>query len=339
MKKILLPLFAVAALYSCSNTDDDTATIVDPNAKYLNGYFMTNEGNFGTPNGSVSHLSTDLNTLTNNIFKSANAKDLGDVVQSLVVDGDYVFIIVNNSNTIEVVNKKTFKTVHTITENVVSPRYAVVKNNKLYVTSAKKAVNVYDAKTFGFIKSIELNETAKNIVATTTYIYAVDDDAFSQSMVVEIIDPNTDTNTVDLTFDNPIKGLATNGQFVYVLETNDTGSKISKIEGTTKTTALNIAQAKTRYLVADDSNLYYTAGTGIYKTSEAITSEGTKLFDIVPNNDGFSMLYGFNVLNKNIFVSDAKGFTDKGVVTIYKEDGTIVKEYQTGMGPNGFYKF
>lgn len=338
MKKLLVPILAAVTLYSCSNTDDNT-TPTNPDEKYLSGYFILNEGNYGDTNASVSHLSADLNTVTNDIFKTSNrTKTLGDVAQNLVGHGDFVFIIVNNSNTIEVVNKKTFKSVYTITEKLNSPRYAVIKNNKLYVTSLKDAsVNVYDTKTYAFIKAIELNSTAENIVATNDYIYAANN-AYSGKLI-EIIDPKTDTNTVDIEFDNGINGITTSGQFVYALEAGATESKIWKLEGTTKSTSVDLSEGNARYLVADGNNLYYTLGAGIFKTSNALTAAGTKLFDVKQAEDGFSVLYGFNVLNGNIFISDVKGFKDTGVVTIYKEDGTIIKEHKTGLGPNGFYKF
>lgn len=338
MKKLVIPILAAVTLYSCSNTDDNTAP-TNPDEKYLNGYFITNEGNFGDANASVSHVSADLNTVTNDIFKTANGKDLGDVAQSIVMHGDYAFVVVNNSNTIEVVNKKTFKSVYTITEGLNTPYYATISNDKLYVTSLyNPTVSVYNANTFAFIKTIELNYSATNIVASNNYVYAANG-FYSDGKLIEVIDPSSDTNTVDIAFDNAINGITTNGQFVYALETNASASKISKIEGTQVASSVTISQGNARYLVADGSNLYYTAGTGIYKTTDTATSAGTKLFDVIPAEDGFSVLYGFNVLNGNIFVSDVKGFTDLGTVTIYKENGTVTKEFKTGLGPNGFYKF
>src|SRR5690554_1341304 len=123
-----------------------------------------------------------------------------------------------------------------------------------------------------------------------------------------------------------INGITTNGQFVYVLETSDQSSKISKIDGTNLSDAVTLSQTNARYLVADGSNLYYTAGTGVYKLPDSLTEAGNKLFDITEAEDGFSTFYGFNVLNGNIFSSDAKGFSDNGTVSIYKEDGTKIKE-------------
>lgn len=334
MKKLILPLLAVTILVGCS--EDDTAA-TEVNTTFNDGYFIVNEGNFQSANASISHISADFNKLTNDVFKQANNRTIGDVAQSIVTNEKYAFVLVNNSNTIEVVDKKTMKSVHTITEGVATPKFAVIKNNKLYVTSLYEAeVAVYNVETFAFIKKIALNKSSEYIVATNDYIYAANG-FYSGGKLVEVIDLATDMNTVDIPFDNAINGLTISGNHVYVLETNDVGSKIAAINNTSITTSIQIAQANARYLVADGSQLYYTASTGIYKLSTSLTSAAEKLFD-VPSND-FSTLYGFNVFNGTIFTSDANGFTDKGKVTLYKEDGTKIKDFTVGIGPCGFAKF
>lgn len=338
MKKLLIPMFAIATLYSCSNSDDDTTVPTNPDEKYLNGFFITNEGNYTKANASVSHLNADYSNLTNDIFKTANGKDLGDVAQSMVVTDKYAFVIVNNSNTIEVVNKKTFKTVHTITEGLNSPRYATISNNKLYVTSLFDAsVAVYNAETFAFIKSIPLNFISEKIVAANNYVYAANG-FYSKGKLVEVIDPKTDTNTIDITFENAINGITTIGEFAYVLETNDAESKVSRVSGTSASGSVAVTQASTTNFTADGNNLYYTAGTGVYKMNNSLASSGSKLFDVAKGED-FSVLYGFNVINGVVFTSDAKGFTDKSSIILYKEDGTKIKELTGGIATNGFYKF
>src|SRR5690606_27999861 len=186
------------------------------------------------------HLSSDLSTVNNDIFKTVNGKDLGDVAQSLIMHGDYAFVVVNNSNTIEVVNKKTFKSVYTITEGLSTPYYATISNDKLYVTSLyNPTVSVYNAKTFAFIKTIDLNYPSTNIVTANNYVYAANG-FYSDGKLIEVIDPSSDTNTFDIAFDNAINGITSNGQFVYALETNTSASKISKIEGTQVETSVNI---------------------------------------------------------------------------------------------------
>ncbi len=330
-------MFAVVLLYSCSNSDDNTIP-TNPDEKYLDGIFVSNEGNFTKSNASISHINGNLSTITNDIFRTSNGRALGDVSQSMVVTDKYVYIIVNNSNTIEVVNKKTFKSVYTITENLNSPRYAVIKNNKLYVTSMNDAaVNIYNAENFSFIKTIPLNHPSEKIVVANNYIYAANLD-FKGGKLVEIIDPETDTNTVDIAFENPINGIATNGQFVYVLDANDTTSSISRVDNTSISSTKQLNQANSRNIVADGSSIYYTAGTGIYKMNNSLASASTKLFDVA-TEDEYSVFYGFNVINGTIFTSDANGFTDNSKIVIYKEDGSVVKEFTGSIGTNGFYKF
>ncbi|SFN33011.1 hypothetical protein SAMN05421741_10413 [Paenimyroides ummariense] len=337
MKKILAPMFAVTLLYSCSNSDDNTVP-VNPDEKYLDGIFVSNEGNFTKGNASTSYINNGLTTITNDIFTTTNGRALGDVSQSMVVTDKYVYIVVNNSNTIEVVNKKTFKSVYTITQGLSSPRYAVVKNNKLYVTSLNKAsVNVYNAETFAFIKEIELNHTSENIVVVGDYIYTANG-FYSGGMAIEVINPANDTNTVDIAFDKAISGISTNGQFVYALSANATTTSVSVVNNTSITATKVLDQPIARNIVAEGSNLYYTAGTGVYKMSNSLTAAGTKLFDVAQGAD-FSVFYGFNVINGTIFTSDANGFVDNSKIVIYKEDGSVVKEFAGGIGTNGFYKF
>lgn len=337
MRKILVPMFAITILYSCSNSDDDQ--FIDPDAKYFNGFFITNEGNFNKTNGTISHLSSDFNSVSNDVFRNANGRGLGDVVQSMVVHGDYAFIIVNNSNTIEVVEKNTFKSVYTITEALNSPNYAAINNNKLYVSSLyDSSINIYDVEDYSFIKKIELDYAVGGIATVDNYLYAANG-FYSGGMTVEIIDTTTDLNTIDLVFNNKINGIESNGQSVYVLETNENNSKITKINGETITQEINLPQANARYLAIDGSKLYYTAGTGVFQLSDALTQSSNKLFDVNTGEDPFSILYGFEVFDGTIFTSDANGFTDNGSVSIYKEDGTIVKTFNVGIGPNGFFKF
>lgn len=329
-------MLTAAFLFSCSNTDEDTP--VNTDEKYLEGIFVSNEGNFTKGNATTSYINGNLTTISNDIFKLSNGRALGDVSQHMVVTDKYVFIVMNNSNTIEVVNKKTFKVVHTITQNVSSPRFATIKNNKLYVTSLFNAeVNVYNAETFAFIKTIGLNHTAEQIVATDNYVYAANG-FYSGGVALEVINPETDTNTTDIAVNQAINNITTNGKNVYVLSANDTTSSISIINNNAVSTTKVLNEPIARNLVAYENNLYYTAGTGVYKINNTLNATSTKLFNVA-DGDEYSIFYGFNVINGTIFTADAKGFADNSKIVIYKENGTIINEFNAGIGTNGFYKF
>jgi len=103
--------------------------------KYENGYFVTNEGNFGTGNGSISFVNDD-GLVENDVFSSVNSFALGDVVQSMnVIDGN-AYIISNGSSKIEVASVDSMFSVATIVGgSFQSPRYILkTGDNKAYVS-------------------------------------------------------------------------------------------------------------------------------------------------------------------------------------------------------------
>lgn len=92
---------------------------------YAKGVLVVNEGIFGNTSGTLTHYDRSTGATTSSIFKAANGRDLGDVVQSLTIHEDKAYVVVNNSNKIEVADAGTFKEVAQIT-GLRLPRYLVV---------------------------------------------------------------------------------------------------------------------------------------------------------------------------------------------------------------------
>lgn len=335
MKKLLIPVVAAISLYSCSNSDDN---LNQEKLTFTDGYFITNEGGFGNNNATVSHLNSNINEFTANVYTTVNAKPLGDVAQSITVSMKYVYVVMNNSNTIEVVDKSTFKSVHTITEQLNFPRYAVEKNGKLYVSLLNNAqVNVYNAETFEYIKSVALDYPADQLVANSQYVYAASN-FYSGGNVVEVIDLETDANTVDISLEGAINGLTISNEKVYAMTNNDTSSFIYAINENTVEETKNLELANSRNLSIDGQFLFFTSETDVYKIPYSLTNNPIKLFNVGDGN-AYSLLYGFNVYDGYIFTGNAGNFSDNGEISVYNEDGTLIKQYKTGIAPNGFYKY
>ena len=67
--------------------------------------YVLNEGNWGNNEASLSRVILTTGAITNNVFGTANGRDLGDVAQDLAVYGTKAYVTVSFSNTVEVVNK------------------------------------------------------------------------------------------------------------------------------------------------------------------------------------------------------------------------------------------
>jgi DNA-binding beta-propeller fold protein YncE len=134
MKKLFILVFLSAVVASCIKIPKISN---DSKVSFLtgSGVFILNEGNFRWGNGSLSFYSYDSAKIYNDLFLNINGRPLGDVPNSMVINGDKAYIVVNNSGKIEVVNRNTLESVTTI-NGLISPRnIAIINSNKAYVTS------------------------------------------------------------------------------------------------------------------------------------------------------------------------------------------------------------
>ncbi len=336
-KNLYLGLLTIALLFSSCNSDDTIDEI--PLGAYDNGVFILNEGNFGTPNATASFLSNDFGTSQNNIFGLVNpTKVLGDVAQSMSFYGDKAFIVVNNSNEIEVVNRHTFASLATITDHVGHPRYSVSANGKLFVTNdTSKDVAVYDVNSYAYITSIPVGKTVERIVAANGKLYVMNG-SFGSGNEVTVINPVTNTVITTITVEEGINSLEEKNGAVYALCGNVDRSKLFKINTTSNTATFieSTTLKDARNMDIEGDKIYYTKGIGVYAMNLNATSfNETPLFSVTDNS--FSTLYGFGVINGKIYTSDANGFSQDGIVTVYSSTGTVLKTFIAGKGPNGFY--
>src|SRR5690606_7777961 len=136
---MLLCFFAI----SCASDDDGNSEETPPVGDYRSGTFILNEGGFGSSNASVSFLNEN-GQIHNGIFSLVNNRNLGDVAQSMGFNGDNAYIVVNNSATVEVVDRYTFQHIATVSEMIVNPRYIVFENNKGYISDLGDPTNSND---------------------------------------------------------------------------------------------------------------------------------------------------------------------------------------------------
>ena len=114
--------FALAALALLAACNPKKEVVTDP-IPATTAVYVLSEGQFGASDGAVSVFDRTTKALSVDAFGNANnGAKLGDVVQSMGVQGSKGYIVVNASNKIEVVNLPDFKTAGTIA-GLEQPRY------------------------------------------------------------------------------------------------------------------------------------------------------------------------------------------------------------------------
>ncbi|KAA3651285.1 MAG: hypothetical protein DWP98_03220 [Bacteroidetes bacterium] len=129
-----------------------------PIEQIVNHYdvIVLNEGNFRSGNASVNLYNSSSGEVLENVFQNNNqGRPLGDVAQSMIQHDGKGYIVVNNSNKIEVIDLNNFKSVGSIT-GLNSPRYILpVGRNKAYVSDLyQDEIYVIDLVSLAILKKI-----------------------------------------------------------------------------------------------------------------------------------------------------------------------------------------
>lgn len=338
-KIFAMTLAMVLAVTACKD-DDNFANPQTTVLPYQNGVLLANEGNFGTPNAEVSFIDGNLNNIQNNLYNTTNNEDLGDVLQNIGFSGDDAFLVVNNSNKVVVTNRYTLERKAEITEGINQPRYVTFAGDYAYVTnSSPKTVSVYNKNTYGYVESIEINSTVERIVTCDSIVF-VQNASFGTGNGLTMI--STNTNQVKGSIDIPATAINKTISYdnkVYVLAKENNDSYIYTLNSLgeiTNTIAL-IGISNAQNLDIDQNTFYFTSSTGVYAMPlSATTAPTTPVFNV--EDAGWATLYGFNVIDGKIYVSDANGFTAGSKIYVYNTSGELLKEFTATRGVNAFYK-
>ncbi|WP_299116347.1 DUF5074 domain-containing protein [uncultured Winogradskyella sp.] len=326
-KKIALLLLTVGLFFNSCSDDDSSPNV--PLGDYEDGLLISHEGNFGQGNASVSYVSYDLTTVENNIYNSVNSTPLGDTAQSIAFNGDLAYIVLNVSNSIEIVNRYTFESIATIDSGLNNPRYIAFANGKGYVTNWGDGTVATDdylaiidltSNTLN-AQSISVGEGPEEIIANGDTIYVAHKGGFGQNNIISVVDTNSDNVSTTITVgDVPNSMLLDNTGNLWVLcggkpswtgdETAGQLSKINTVNNSVTAIDFGITEHPS-FLALDNGVLYYYMAGEVYKmnstsTTLPTTSEitGLNFYDMSVNN---SVLYGV----------DAGDFTSNGSLFAY----------------------
>lgn len=317
---------------------------------YFTGAFIANEGDFGKSNSSVSYYSYKKDTVTEDIFTSANNRSLGDVLQSICVDGNNTYLVVNSSNKIEVVSTNNFKQIGVI-DGVGLPRYMTVYNNKGFLSCwTDSSLKVIDLNNFSVINSIKVGTGPEKMIIYQNKLFVTNCGGYSTDSTLSIIDLASEKliNNVVVGY-NPIDIVIDKDKYLWIVcfgkEVYDDNYKLVDSSATelvrfnpsTYLVDKRIKISDTKHasnleISPDGSTLYFGGGFSfgaIFKLSVSNTEGQAELFC----ND---FAYGFNVnpANGEVFVLIVPTFTDAGILKRYNANGDLLGTYETGIGPN-----
>ena len=340
----LLPTLLLSLLFlnSCSSDDDPEIPLGD----YENGFFITNEGPFQTGSGTITFVGDD-GIVSQNIYKSVNKEDLGNIVNSMTIGAEKAYIVVNNSNKIVVVNRYTMEKITTIEgDDISNPRYFVIEGNTGYVSNwgdpfdpSDDFIAVIDLNTNEVFETIPVGEGPEDMITSSSKLFVNLQGGFVQNNKVVVVDTNSNSVATTITVGDVPNSLIDDGSgSIWILcegvpswTGNETAGSIYKIEiASLSISALNFGLTEHPTLLNYESNnLYFNLNGKIFTMS---TSSNEIPDESIEGLDGF--YYSMLIRNNELFATDAKDFSSEGDLKIFDlNSGALLETVKTGIIP------
>ncbi|HRE62413.1 MAG TPA: YncE family protein [Ferruginibacter sp.] len=353
--KCILP--ALLIMQACSK-DDTNPFPVTPAAK---GLYVISEGG-STPNSAkLGFYNLGSSSFTGDYFVQQNPTEtaLGSIANDAIVYGGKLYIIMNVSSEVLVLNPYTGTLIKRISfgtaPNLKSPRYAVGARGKVFVTAYDNTVTSVDTITLTLGSSITVGQDPEGIAVHGNFLYVANSGGLNYPDVdstVSVIDLNTNTEIKKIKVGyNPNKvEVAANGD-IYV-SAYGVGfptppapvipSSVSIINSTTNllkttlsTTNYGYSHVRISGNIAYFFNNYGGAGTAKVYNTETNTDIRS---EFITDGTTITTPYGISIDEQNgdVYIMDAKDYTSAGSVTCFDKEGKKKFSFSTtpGVNPN-----
>ena len=318
---ILILLFCI----SCSNTTNSE------NNKILT--FVSSEGNFGSSNASIS------------VFRGPDlvqkVSNVGDVIQSITVHDDKLFVLINNSHLIKVYaitsSGLSLPGIEISTHNS-GPREMVIVENNLYFTNWNTSdIKIFNLDTYFIEDSIQVNGFPEGIVYDGTYLYV----ALSQGNTVEKIDINTKQIVETYEVGNGPQQMLIDGDLLWISRTYYSSDWTEIYYGTSQidllTGNIQIKEYENGVVCGGDmmkinEQTYRTFEGGVAPINSDLSLKRTAK---IGSYNTYS-LYSAGAHNEYILMGTTTDFNDPDTVYIHNEIGEYMYTYIVGASPGDY---
>jgi YVTN family beta-propeller protein len=342
--KTLFTAAAIISVLSACHKDKVNPTPEVPET----GVYVLSQGGITHNNSTLNFYSYTSKATTPDIFSAVNGRGLGDTGNDAKIYGSKMYITVNYSSTLEIVDAHTAKSIKQIkmadggTDR--QPRYVVFDKNKAFISSYDGTVAVLDTATLAIEKYIKVGRNPEQMVISNGKLYVANSgglDIDNPDKTVSVINLTSlaEIKKIDIISTNPINIAADAYGDVYVIAygtdypAKATLTIIDNNTDVVKTTTDIDAGYGTSFVVNGDL-AYYLTDAGKVKVynvkTEAIVKES-----FVTDNTTIKVPFGITVIPETgeVLVTDAVDYTNNGKLFAFNKDGKLVYSFTTGINP------
>lgn len=326
----------------------------------IEGFFLVNEGNMGSNKCTIDHFDARTGGYQRNIFPERNpgvVKELGDVGNDIAIHDDRLYVVVNCSNLVEVMNVHTAEHIGSVT--IPNCRYIVFDDDRAYVSSYAGPVQIdpearpgkvveIDTRTLTITREVVVGYQPEEMVITGGRLYVANSGGYrypNYDRTISVVDLESFevVNTIDVAINLHRMELDRFGR-IYVSSRGDyygTGSDIYVVDVATERVIGRLGLAASEMCI-DDDRLYvistewsYTSNSNevsyaVYDTAEERIVSRSFITDGTEKQIALPYGLAVNPETKEIYVCDATNYVTPGYLYCFTPGGELKWRVRTG---------
>jgi DNA-binding beta-propeller fold protein YncE len=316
-----------------------------------NGFLTLNEGLFQQNNSTLTWYSLDQQKAFHYVFETKNQLGLGDTGNDLKMYGGKIYIVVNNSHILHVLDKTTGKLLKQLplsnNNSGSSPRHIAFGEAYAYVCAFDGSVFKIDTANITIQQIVTAGSNPEDIICVNGKLFVSNSGGLNY--------PNMDS-TLSVFDAHSMQALQkiTVGKNPGEMVLDDFGNLWLAVRGDVSLNEGALVKINPQTLQVENTFKIncssITAGNGLLYISNynyASSSSSVVVFDplqnaIVSDNFitavNFETIYGIQYINVNgqgiLMANDAKSYINQGNVYAFDLEGNELFRYTSGLNPN-----
>lgn len=327
-------LCLVAAVLGSCKEKPEPPTVMN----YENGVFVLNEGNFQGGNASLDFWHAGGDSVSRHIFRRGQDRPLGDVGQSMAVHENRLWVVVNNSGKIEVLNLPKLDH-HCIVQGLTSPRYLLfLSAEKAYVSDLySRSIQVLNPQTCSISGSIATGGWTEEMILAEGKVFV----AQAGTDKVLVIDPQTDQLMDSLAVGREPNSLVQDASgTIWVLcsgglgETNPSLVEIDPVNLTTSVahTIPSVNSSPDRLRIdPSGERIYWVQDGNVMRLETGVSPAVPQTFAFGRGGQFYGL--GIDPVDGAVLVSDAQDYVREGLVYRFDASGVLQGSFGVGVIP------
>jgi Uncharacterized conserved protein len=343
ISQVILVLTFTATLFSCKKLpeeipEDETRTF---------DIWVLNEGLIDMNNSSITAYNILTKDKVSNLYRHANNnRQLGDLANDMLLYGSKVYIAVNGSNLIDVLDANNGVSLKQIKAEASQPRSIVSHDGKIYVCYFDGNVAKIDTSSFQVERLVKVGRNPDGICVANNKLYVSNSggmDYPNYDNTVSVIDLNSFSEIKKIIVgDNPTLIKSNKNGDVYVVSNGnyaDISPCLQRINSSSDVVEKVYGMEVTGFDIYNNSFYFYTnnymSGSIVYQILD-LSKDSIVNSNMISGSSLPTTPYNITINPKNgdIYITDALDYTSTGDVYCFGQNGQKKFQFEAGILPN-----